>query len=96
MYSKEDYIGDMEAIAFDYLESAKNQIRFKAEEAREKGLDLALSIVSYLILNEMPSRGGYLEAVGKLKSSDLRKAAGDYLSRGAAVIISILPLKKPE
>lgn len=96
MFSKEDYIGDMEAIAFDYLESAKNQIRFKAEEAREKGLDLALSIVSYLILNEMPSRGGYLEAVGKLKSSDLRKAAGDYLSRGAAVIISILPLKKPE
>jgi zinc protease len=94
MFSKEDYFGDAELYAFDYLESAKNQIRYKSEVAQETALDLALSVASYMLLNEIASRGGYLEAIGKLKSGDLRKAAESYLSRGNAVIVSIMPAKK--
>jgi len=94
MFAPEDYLGDAAVEAFDYLESAKNRIRFKSEEAREKGLDLALSIASFMLMNEIPARGGYLEAIGKLKSGDLRKAADTFLSRGEAVIVSVLPVKK--
>ena len=92
-YSKEDIIGDDQLYVFDYLESAKNQIKFNFQQSQEKGLAVATSLASYLLLNENQKTGSYLENIEKLTSSDLRKVAGKYLGRGRYVIVSIFPKK---
>ena len=80
--------------ALDYLESAKNQIKFKIHQSQEKGLFVAISLARFMLLNEDPNRGSYLENIEKISSSDLRKAAGKYLSKGRYVIVTISPKKK--
>jgi zinc protease len=93
-YSKSDYQGEEQYYALDYLESAKNQIRFRFYQSQEKSLNVALSMAVHLILADKAERGKYLEAIEKISSSDLRRTAGDYLSRGGQVIVSIVPKKK--
>ena len=93
-YSKKDYTGESRFHAFDYLESAKNQIKFKSHQAQEKGFNIASSLATFMLLHEDEERGNYLENIEKTSSSDLRKAAGKYLSRGRYVITSIVPKKK--
>jgi zinc protease len=93
-YSKEDVIGDDQLYTFDYLDSAKNQIKFNFHQSQEKGLDVATNLATYLVLNENQRAGSYLENIEKLASSDLRKAAGKYLGAGRYVIVFILPKKK--
>ncbi len=92
-YSKEDFVGESQYYALDYLESAKNQIKFKYHRSQEEGLAIAGSLARYLHLNEIPDRGSYLENIEKISSSDLRKMAGEYLSKGRYVIVTILPKK---
>jgi predicted Zn-dependent peptidase len=93
-YSKKDLVGESQMYAFDYLESAKNQIKFKFHRSQEEGLNIAFSLARYMLLNENEERGGYLESIDKTSSSDLRKVAGQYLSKGRYVIASIFPNKK--
>lgn len=93
-FSKDDFVGEAQIYALDYLESAKNQIKFKYHRSQEIGLTIATSLARYMHLNEIPDRGGYLNNIEKLNSSDLRKVAADYLSRGRYVIVTILPKKK--
>jgi zinc protease len=93
-YSKKDFVGEYQKYVYDYLESAKNQIKFKFHRSQEKGLSLATSLARYMLLNENEERGGYLNSIEKINSSDLRQVAGDYLSNGRYVIVSILPKKK--
>jgi len=93
-YSKKDFFGESQMYAFDYLESAKNQIKFKFHRSQETGLNIASSLARYMLLNENEERGGYLESIEKISSSDLRKVAGQYLSKGRYVIASIFPKKK--
>ena len=93
-YSKKDVMGDAQLYALDYLESAKNQIKFDFHQSQEKGLAVATSLARYLILNENQEGGIYLEDIERLNSSDLRKAAGKYLSKGCYVIATISPKKK--
>jgi predicted Zn-dependent peptidase len=93
-YSKKDFQGDAELYAFDYLESAKNQIRFAAGRADESGLQLAGSLVRYILLNSRENPGRYLDEIGKIDSADLRKAAGKYLARGECAMVSIVPKKE--
>ena len=93
-YSKKDVMGDAKLYALDYLESAKNQIKFNFHQSQEKGLAIATSLARYLLLNENQEGGSYLENIEKLNSSDLRKAAGKYLSKGRYVIVTISPKKK--
>jgi len=93
-YSKKDVMGDAELYALDYLKSAKNQIKFKIHQSQEKGLLVATSLARFMLLNEDPNRGSYLENIEKISSSDLRKAAGKYLSKGRYVIVTISPKKK--
>jgi len=93
-FSKDDFVGDAQTYALDYLESAKNQIKFKYHRSQEIGLTIATSLARYMHLNEIPDRGGYLNNIEKINSSDLRKVAADYLSRGRYVIVTILPKKK--
>ena len=94
-YSRDDYFGDQQLRASDYLAGAKNQLRYKSYRAEEKGLSLAASLAGYLLLTEGAAAApSYLESIDKVKSGDLRKAAGKYLSRSDFVIISIVPRKR--
>ena len=93
-FSKDDILGEAQIYALDYLESAKNQIKFKYHRSQEIGLTIAKSIARYMHLNEIPDRGAYLKNIEKINSSGLRKVAADYLSRGRYVIVTILPKKK--
>jgi zinc protease len=92
-YSKKDFIDpEAEMAAFDYLEMAKNQIRFAAGRAEESGLQLAGALVRHLLLNTREHPGSYLDAVARVDSGDLRKAAGRYLARSECAAISLVPL----
>jgi len=93
-FSPDDVFTDMQYYATDYEGSAKNRIRFNGERAQEKGLNLATSMARFMLMNEIPDRGVYLENLEKVSSSDLRKTAGRYLSQKAYVIVTIKPLDK--
>lgn len=93
-YSKNDFMGEERFYVFDYLKSSRNQLKFAFHKSQEKGLAVATSLARYILLNENQKRGKYLEMINKIDSSDLRKAAGKYLSKGKYVIVSILPKKE--
>ncbi len=93
-FSPDDVFTDMQYYVTDYEGSAKNRIRFNGERAQEKGLNLATSMARFMLMNEIPDRGVYLENLEKVSSSDLRKTAGRYLSQKAYVIVTIKPLDK--
>ncbi|MFC2161487.1 M16 family metallopeptidase [Acidobacteriota bacterium] len=93
-FSKDDFAGESQFYAMDYLEYAKNQIKFRAHESQEEGLSVALSLSKYLLMDESSQEGSFLENIEKLSSSDLRKAGGRYLGSGRYVIVSITPPKK--
>ena len=93
-FSKEDFLGESQLFALDYLESAKNQIKFKFHRSQEVGLSIATSLAMYMHLNEIQDRGSYLDYIDQISSADLRKTAEEYLSKGRYVVVSIVPQKK--
>jgi len=93
-YSKSDYRSDNRFYAFDVLKSAKNRIKFNSETAEEQGLQIAYSLVRFMLMNEMEDRGNYLDEIEELNSSDIRRAAGQYLSQKGKVIVKIFPEDK--
>jgi predicted Zn-dependent peptidase len=91
-YSKKDFLApEDELAAFDYLDMAKNQIRFSSGRAEESGLQLAGSLTRFMLLNTRQSPGRYLDGIARVDSSDLRKAAARYLARGEYAAVSIVP-----
>jgi predicted Zn-dependent peptidase len=91
-YSKRDFITpEEEMAAFDYLESAKNQIRFAVGRAEESGLQLAGSFVRHMLLNTREKPGRYLDEIRRIDSGDLRRVAAKYLARGEWAAVSIVP-----
>lgn len=92
-YSKKDFLGEAEMSAFDYLESAKNQIRFAVGRAEESGLQLAGSLARHILLNTRAQTGRYLDEIGKIDSSDLRRTAARYFGKGEYAVVSIVPRK---
>lgn len=93
-YSKNDYIGSQRFYATDYLESARNRIKHRYHQSQEKGLNLAVSLARFMLLNKDPERGNYIDNIEKVSSTDIRKAAGNYLSTSEYVVVSILPKEK--
>lgn len=93
-YSKTDYQGEAQFFALDYLESAKNQIKFRFHQAQEKGLNLALAMASHALRSDGADRGPYITNIESTTSSDMRKAAGEFLSKDGYVLLSIVPKKK--
>ena len=93
-YSRRDFPGQAGLFAFDYLESGKNQVRFAAGRADESGLQLAASLVRHLLLNTREAPPRYLDAIGRVDSSDLRKAAAMVFARGEHAAVSIVPGKR--
>jgi len=93
-YSKSDYMGEERFYALDFLESAKNQIRFKAHQGQEMGLVVASGLVRHMLMGADLDKGNYIESIESVTSSDVRKAADQYLSRGDYVIVSLIPKEK--
>jgi predicted Zn-dependent peptidase len=92
-YSKSDYQGEAQFFALDYLESAKNQIKFRFHQAQEKGLNLALSMATHALRSDGTESGPFITNIQNTTSSDMRKAAADFLSKKGYVILSIVPKK---
>ena len=92
-YSIKDYSGDAKFYAFDYLESAKNQIKLSSHKLNEKGLNIATSLVMFMLLNEDKDRPNYLNTIDNLKSSDLRKIARTYFTKHYVTVL-IVPKKE--
>lgn len=90
-YSKEDYMSDSRFHATDYLESAKNRIRFKLHRAQENGLAVANSYARYMHMSNDKIEGNFLENIESVDSSDIRKAAGNYLTKNDYVMVTIMP-----
>ena len=93
-YSKKDFLDpEAEMAAFDFLESAKNQIRFASGEAEESGLQLAGSFVRHMLLNTREDPGSYLAGIGRVDSGDLRRAAAKHFGRPAYAAVTVVPPK---
>jgi len=95
-FGPDDVLGDAQFYAFNYLRSAKNQIRFQVHRAQERGLNIAASLARYLILQDPAVDRNYLAGIERLTTSDLRAAAGRYLSSGKKIVVSVVPRKKSE
>jgi predicted Zn-dependent peptidase len=94
-FAKEDYLGQDQLYVFDYLRSAKAQVRFSSQKAQETGLLLAGSLARHLLLFEdNGNKEGFLARIDRVNSSDLRKAAAIYLSKGEGVVVTIVPKRK--
>lgn len=91
LYSKEDHMGDKAFFAFDFLEGAKNQIRFAVCQAEESGLALAASLARFMALNSREDPGRYLDRIQGVRSSDIRRAAMKYFGRGESAAVAVLP-----
>ena len=90
-YSLDDFQGDQRLYATDFMENAKNQIRFSYYQSQENGLNIASSLARYILMNTLPDRGRYLDRIDDISPGDLRKAAAEYLSKSKYVIVSIQP-----
>jgi len=90
-YSKKDYMSDARFHATDYLESAKNRIRFKIHRAQENGLAVADSYARHMHMSGDSEGGNFLENIENVDSSDVRKAAGNYLTKSDYVVVTIVP-----
>ena len=96
-FSKEDVLPRDRMHVLDFLGSAKNQMEYGNGSFRESTLNLSVACSRYLLLNRTPVRSSYLESVDKVSSSDLRRAAGKFLSgrKWAVLVITPLPGKTP-
>ncbi len=90
-YSKTDHTSDTRFYATDYLESAKNRIKFNINSAQENGLAVANSYARHMLMSEETIKGNFLDNIEKVDSSDIRKAAGNYLAKNDYVIVTIMP-----
>lgn len=93
-FSKEDYRGEEALYAFEFLGSAKNQIRFGSEQGQESGLAMASALARHLLLADSLDAPDYLDQIIKVKSTDLRAVAGQYLGRGEFVSVVVVPRRE--
>ena len=91
-FAASDYFGEERNFAYDFLEAARNQVRFNFRRGAESGLQMAGAIARQVILGEGEGRN-YLESIGRVSSSDLRAAAAEYFSKGDSVVVAIVPKK---
>jgi predicted Zn-dependent peptidase len=90
-FSKNDFVGEERFRATDYLQSAKNGIRFKLHRAQERGLHIATSIARHMQLSAGTTPINFLEEIEKIDSSDLRQVAQKYLTKNDYVVVTITP-----
>jgi predicted Zn-dependent peptidase len=89
-FAASDHFGEERTFAYDFLEAARNQIRFNFRKGAESGLQMAGAIARHIILGE-GDRRDFLEAIDRVSSSDLRAAAAEYFTKGDSVVVAIVP-----
>lgn len=95
-YSRNDYPLGEQTYITDYIEMARNNIKFSHQQFQELGLNAAVTYARYLLF----TRGKeiettpYMERVAKINSSTLRNVASTYFSGKRYVMITLLPGKK--
>jgi zinc protease len=95
-FSKEDVLPQERMYVLDYLESARNQMEYGDANFRESTLNLSMACSRFLLLNRTPVQGSILESMDKVSSSDLRRAAGKFLSGKKWVVLAVMPLSWEE
>lgn len=90
-FGREDFQQPYQQYVLDFLESAKNQMAYDTENFRESTLNLSMAVARFLLLNTVKGSNSYLENVGKITSSDLRRVAGKYLSGKKWAVLAIVP-----
>jgi zinc protease len=93
-YAREDFLEKEQTFITDYLESSKNQIKFNAEEFKQQGLNSAISMARFLLLKTDSNPYNYREEINRVKSSDLRRVASEYICGQKPALVFILPGKK--
>jgi predicted Zn-dependent peptidase len=91
-FSKQDYLLQYRMYVPDYLESAKNHMTYDSGNFIESTQNLSIASARFMLLNRNPISGSYIENVEKIKSTDLRRVAGKYLSGKKWVALAIVPL----
>jgi zinc protease len=91
-FSKEDVLPQNRMYVLDYLESARNQMEYGDANFRESTRNLSVACSRFLLLNRAAIKGSFLESVDKVSSSDLRRAAGKFLSGKKWAVLAITPL----
>lgn len=91
-YTKKDFPERDQSLVFDYLESAKNQVRLSSEQANEEGLHAAISYAQYMLLTaqEINEKSG----IADVAANHLRNAGARYLSGEKYVVVTLLPAAK--
>lgn len=90
-YTVEEHLPAERRFAFEFLETARNQILYRSEEYGERGLNTAVSLARYLLLNEQPGKEGFVKRLQKIAARDLRRAASRYLAGKKYVMVTITP-----
>jgi zinc protease len=91
-FAASDYFGGDRTFAYDFLEAARNQVRFNFRRGAESGLQMANSLARHIILGEGDG-WNFLKAIDRVSSSDIRRAAAEYFSEGDSVVVAIVPKK---
>jgi len=89
-FAASDHFGEARTFAYDFLEAARNQVRFSVRKGGESSLQMAGSLARHILLGDGRGRD-FMEAVGRVSSSDLREAAARYFGKGDSVVVAIVP-----
>jgi glucan phosphoethanolaminetransferase (alkaline phosphatase superfamily) len=90
-YAKKDFLAENQSSVFDYLESAKNQVGFNAEQARDEGLHEAISYAKYMLLAAKEKEMNFKNTIETTDSAQLRNTAAKYLSGEKYVVVHLIP-----
>jgi predicted Zn-dependent peptidase len=101
-YSKKDHRYSDRPFVTDYLETAKAWLRLTFQQYIERQLNLAVSYARFLLTRdnpfpdqqEGPLQKSYSERMEAVKSSDLQKAAANFLAGKKYAAVAIVPKKK--
>ncbi|MCP2605975.1 insulinase family protein, partial [Candidatus Aminicenantes bacterium AC-708-I09] len=92
-YSIEEYMpSEIYYPILDELESAKNQAKIAQYAGFEIGLNVAIAVSKFLILQQKTIKNGsFIEKIENVTPTQLRKVAGKYLYRDRYSIVIIYP-----
>jgi predicted Zn-dependent peptidase len=94
-FSPRDYLPGQRRDVFDYVTTAKNQIKVSTEEYLERGLNHAAAFTRFLLLNKKAEKNSHRKKkMEKVNSKLLRKSVSQYFNGKKYVLIKIFPNKE--
>ncbi|MCP5049315.1 MAG: insulinase family protein [bacterium] len=98
-YSVSDYPVKDQFRLTDWLETAKNRIKFSGREFLELGMNAAVNYAMYVLFHYKKQEKeetvvSYLERLEKVTSANLRNVASRYFSGKKYITVTLMPEKK--